>query len=86
MTTRDEVDAVNDECARALADQDVARMVGLYSDDARLFFSDTPVIQGREAVAAAYTESAPNRWLDDLGVRSWAAAPRRRRRSILMAC
>jgi ketosteroid isomerase-like protein len=56
MTTRDEVNALNDEYARAMADQDVARMMGLYADDARLFFSDTPVLQGHAAVAAAYTK------------------------------
>jgi uncharacterized protein (TIGR02246 family) len=56
ITTQDDVNAVNDEYARAMADQDVARMISLYADDARLFFSDTPVVQGHEAIAAAYTE------------------------------
>src|SRR5580698_5504108 len=56
MTTRDEVNAINDEYARAMATQDVARMSRLYADDARLMFSDTPVVEGHAAVEAFYAK------------------------------
>jgi ketosteroid isomerase-like protein len=54
VTTRDDVDATNSAYAQAMADQDVDRMVGLYTPDARLFFSDTPMLQGLPAVGAFY--------------------------------
>jgi ketosteroid isomerase-like protein len=56
MTTRDKVNLINDEYARAMAAQDVARMTSLYAADARLLFSDTPVVEGRAAVEAFYAK------------------------------
>ncbi len=56
VTTRDDVDAINDEYAKAMARQDVDRMIGLYARDARLFFSDTPMIRGHQAVTAFYNK------------------------------
>lgn len=57
MTTRDDVDAINNGYAQALADRDVDRMIGLYTHDARLCFSDTPMLQGHQAVAAVYDKA-----------------------------
>jgi ketosteroid isomerase-like protein len=57
MTTRDKVNLINDEYARAMAAQDVARMTSLYAEDARLLFSDTPVVEGRAAVEAFYAKA-----------------------------
>ncbi len=57
MTTRDDVDAINNEYAQALADRDVDRMIGLDTHDARLCFSDTPMLQGHQAVAAVYDKA-----------------------------
>jgi ketosteroid isomerase-like protein len=56
MTTRDKVNLINDEYARAMAAQDVARLTSLYATDARLLFSDTPVVEGRAAVEAFYAK------------------------------
>jgi ketosteroid isomerase-like protein len=56
MTTRDEVNAINDEYARAMAAQDVARMTSLYAPEARLLFSDTPVVEGLAAVESFHTK------------------------------
>jgi ketosteroid isomerase-like protein len=56
MTTRSEVDAINAEYVRAMAEHDVAGMISLYAEDASLFFSDTPVLQGSAAVAAFYED------------------------------
>jgi ketosteroid isomerase-like protein len=56
MSTREEVDAINGQYARAMQEQDVAGLISLYADDARLFFSDKPIIHGRESIAAAYAE------------------------------
>jgi ketosteroid isomerase-like protein len=56
VTTRDDVDAINNEYAKSMAGQDVDRMISLYARDARLFFSDTPIIRGHQAVAAFYNK------------------------------
>ena len=57
MTTRDDVDAINNEYAQALADRDVDGMIGLRTHAARLCFSDTPMLQGHQAVAAVYDKA-----------------------------
>lgn len=58
----DEVRAFNRAFEQALADQDVERLVALYTDDARLMFAGQPVIQGRAAVEAtmrSWVEAGP---------------------------
>ena len=57
MSTRDEVEAFNADFAAALARQDAAHLASLYTADARLHFPGRPMIQGREAIAAMWTEA-----------------------------
>lgn len=54
MTTRDDIVAFNARFAKALTDQDVDRLVGLYTDDARLLFHGMPMVQGRSAIEAMF--------------------------------
>ena len=56
MTTREEMAAINEGFAEALADQDVDRVVGFYTDDARILFSGMPVVRGRSEIAAMFRE------------------------------
>ena len=56
MTTRDELAAINEGFAEALADQDVDRVIGFYTDDARLLFCGVPMVRGRSEIAAMFRE------------------------------
>jgi ketosteroid isomerase-like protein len=57
VSTRDEVEAFNADFAAALARQDAAHLASLYTADARLHFPGRPMIQGRPAIAAMWTEA-----------------------------
>lgn len=52
MSTRDEVSAAHEALSSALAAQDVDRVVGPYTEDARLLFNGRPMIKGRAAIDA----------------------------------
>ena len=52
MTTRDDVTAFNRAFEAALAAQDVDAVVASYTDDARLLFEGSPMIQGSVAIEA----------------------------------
>jgi uncharacterized protein (TIGR02246 family) len=52
VTTRDEVAAFNEAFSAAMAAQDVDRVVESYTEDARLLFEGSPMIQGRAAIEA----------------------------------
>jgi uncharacterized protein (TIGR02246 family) len=52
-TVEDEVRAFNATFERALAEQDLEALVGLYTDDARMMVVGRPAIQGRPAIEAA---------------------------------
>jgi ketosteroid isomerase-like protein len=54
VTTRDELAAFNEAFSIALAGQDVDRVVGFYTDDARLLFAGTPMIRGRAEIDAYF--------------------------------
>lgn len=56
MNTRDELRAINENFADALAKQDVDRVLDFYSDDARLLFHGVPLIQGRTALEEVWRE------------------------------
>ena len=56
MTVDEEVRAFNDAYERALAEQDVAALVSLHTDDARLMMAGQPVIQGRPAIEKVFRE------------------------------
>lgn len=57
MSTREEIDAFNEEFAEALARQDAVHLASLYAIDARLHFPGRPMIQGRAAIAAMWAEA-----------------------------
>ena len=50
MTIEEEVRSFNDTFERALIEQDVDTLVGLYTDDARLLFAGQPILRGRAAI------------------------------------
>lgn len=52
MTTRGDVEAFNRAFAEALAQQDVDRVVGMYTDDAMLLFHGLPIVSGRSQIDA----------------------------------
>jgi len=52
MAIRDELDAINRGFGEAFATQDAERLSAFYADDARLLFSGTPIIRGRDAIDA----------------------------------
>jgi len=54
MSLRDELEAINEGFSKALAEQDVERVVAYYTDDARLLWPDQPMIRGREAITAEF--------------------------------
>ncbi len=54
MTTWDEVAAVSEAFSSALAAQDVERVAGFYTDDARLLFAGRPMVRGRADIAAIF--------------------------------
>jgi Ketosteroid isomerase homolog len=54
MTTRDEVAALAEAFSAALASQDVDRVVGCYTDDARLLFAGSPMVRGRAEIEALF--------------------------------
>jgi ketosteroid isomerase-like protein len=57
VSTRQEVDAFNQEFAAALARQDVDHLTSLYTADARLHFPGRPMIQGQAAIAAMWADA-----------------------------
>ena len=57
MSTRDEVDAFNQEFAAALARQDAGHLAGLYTADARLHFPGRPMIKGQAAIVAMWGDA-----------------------------
>jgi ketosteroid isomerase-like protein len=52
MATKDQIEAANDAYGKAVANQDVAAVVALYTDDAILLPPDSPVAQGSDAIRA----------------------------------
>jgi ketosteroid isomerase-like protein len=61
MTTRDELVAIAEAFSKALADRDVDRLVGFYTEDARLLFSGMPVVRGRSEIEALFrSNDAPS--------------------------
>jgi ketosteroid isomerase-like protein len=60
MSIEDEVRAFNDAFERALMEQDVETLLGLYADDAWLLLNGQPGMQGRAAV-----ETLVREWLAD---------------------
>ena len=61
MTTRDEIAAFNARFAKALTDQDVDRLVGLYTDGARLLFHGMSMVQGRSEIEAMFRKDLEER-------------------------
>jgi ketosteroid isomerase-like protein len=57
MSTRDELRAINEGFADALAKQDVDRVVSYYTDDARMLFEGEPIIRGKAAIDAMWRET-----------------------------
>lgn len=60
MNADEEVRAFNDAYEAALAAQDVAALVSLHTDDARLMMEGQPLIQGRTAIEKVFRE-----WLSE---------------------
>jgi ketosteroid isomerase-like protein len=52
MGTKDEIEAANEAYGKAVANQDIAAVVALYSQDAILLPPDAPVAQGSDAIRA----------------------------------
>jgi ketosteroid isomerase-like protein len=52
MGTKDQIEAANEAYGKAVANQDVAAVVALYSQDAILLPPDSPVAQGSDAIRA----------------------------------
>jgi ketosteroid isomerase-like protein len=52
MGTRDEIEAVDEAYEKAVANQDVAAIVGLYTQDAFLLPPNSPVAKGADAIGA----------------------------------
>ncbi len=59
MTTRDELAAINEGFAEASAEQDVDRVVGFYTEDARLLSAGAPMIRGGQEIAARLLKNGP---------------------------
>jgi len=56
MSTRDELQAFNEAFSEALAQQDVARLLEMYTDDAVLLFHGMPIVRGRSEIEAMFRE------------------------------
>ena len=56
MSTRDELRAINEGFADALAKQDLGRVMDFYADDARLLFHGIPMVKGRADIEALWRE------------------------------
>jgi len=56
MSLQDELEAINEGFSKAMAEQDVERVVAYYTDDARLLFPEEPMIRGREAITASFAD------------------------------
>ena len=56
MSTRDELRAINEGFADALAKQDLGRVMEFYADDARLLFHGIPMVKGRQDIEALWRE------------------------------
>jgi ketosteroid isomerase-like protein len=52
MGTKDQIEAANEAYGKAVANQDVAAVVALYTPDAILLPPDSPVAQGADAIRA----------------------------------
>lgn len=52
MSTKDQIEAVNEAYGKAVANQDLAAIVGLYTPDAILLPPDSPVAKGSDAIRA----------------------------------
>jgi ketosteroid isomerase-like protein len=52
MGTKDQIEAANEAYGKAVANQDVAAVVALYTQDAILLPPDAPVAQGSDAIRA----------------------------------
>jgi ketosteroid isomerase-like protein len=56
MSVRDELRAINEGFADALAKQDLERVMDFYADDARLLFHGIPMVKGREDIEALWRD------------------------------
>ena len=56
MTVDEEVRAFNDAYERAVAERDVAALVSLHTEDARLMMAGQPVIHGRSAIEKLFRD------------------------------
>jgi len=54
MGTKDDISAINDTFGKAVANQDAAAIVALYTADAVLLAPGMPVAQGPEAIQAVF--------------------------------
>ena len=54
MSLRDELAALNAAISDAMAAQDLDRIMGFYTDDARLQFAGSPMIRGRADIEASF--------------------------------
>ena len=56
MTVDEEVRAFNDAYERAVAEQDVAALVAMHTEDARLMMAGQPTIQGRSSIEKLFRD------------------------------
>lgn len=54
MGTKDDISTINDTFGKAVANQDAAAIVALYTADAVLLAPGTPVAQGPDAIQAVF--------------------------------
>jgi ketosteroid isomerase-like protein len=58
VTAREELRAFNERFSEALAANDAVAIAAAYTNDARLLFHGTPLIQGSEAIANVFAAPA----------------------------
>jgi len=57
MTIRDELDSLNADFSRAYSAGDVEAVVGAYTEDARILFGGQPIVRGRVAIRALFSDA-----------------------------